>query len=113
MEKHLLFICSGNIDRSPAAEALFKNHPIYHAKSAGVGPLTENPVTKEMIDWAELIFCMEHEHKQHLIDHYPAVDINKIIVLNIPNTYTRNDFELKDLLKFKLKEWLENKELAS
>jgi predicted protein tyrosine phosphatase len=106
MEKHLLFICSGNIDRSPAAEALFKNHPVYHAKSAGVGPLTENPVTREMINWADKIFVMEHEHKVILSKRFP--DVECVEVLGISNDFCRYDVELEKELRYKLRELIKD-----
>ena len=40
MKTHLLFLCSRNQWRSPTAEALFKHHPRYDARSAGTEPVT-------------------------------------------------------------------------
>ena len=100
--KNLLFICSGNIDRSPCAESLFKNSEKYLAKSAGVGPLTENPVTKEMIDWADIIFVMEDEHKRLLFEQIPNAREKEIRCLDISNEFLRYDSELEKVLREKL-----------
>ena len=104
-KENLLFICSGNIDRSPCAEELFRDYEKYNAKSAGVGPLTENPVTKEMIDWADIIFVMEGEHKRLLSEKFSG-PLN-IVVLDIPNTFLRHDPELEKVLREKLEGFLE------
>jgi len=106
--KNLLFICTSNMDRSPKAEELFKDNPNYEAKSCGLSPVEHGTkVSKELLDWANIIFCMEHEHKQFIIDNFD-VDVNKIVVLNIPNTYAFGDPKLEELLRIKLKEWLKN-----
>jgi predicted protein tyrosine phosphatase len=105
MKKHLLFVCSANIDRSKAGEDLFKKSRKYEAKSCGTHAFAETQITQEAIDWADIIFCMEHEHKQHIIDNFD-VDINKIIVLNITNEYVRHDPELEKLLRNKLGDFL-------
>ncbi len=102
--KNLLFICSGNIDRSPCAESLFKNSEKYSAKSAGVGPLTENPVRKEMVEWADIIFVMEDEHKRLLLERFPEVE--GIIVLEVGNNFLRYDPELENILREKLYRYL-------
>ena len=105
MKTRLLFICTGAIDRSPAAVSLFKHHAKYEAKCAGLGALTETPITKELINWADIIFAMEHEHKVLLLNKFPETS-KEIKVLNIPNQYLRHDSELTRLLKLKLSDFL-------
>ena len=104
--KHFLFICSGAIDRSPCAANLFKNSKEHEAKYAGVGPLTENSVTKELLDWADIIFCMEEEHKRLLFEQFPEARKKDIQVLNVPNTFLRHDPELERVLREKLEGFL-------
>lgn len=99
LKKHFLFICTSSIDRSPAAEALFDNSEDIEARSAGVGPFTENPITKEMIEWADYIFCMEYEHKNILLKKFPEAEDKEIVVLNISNDFCRYDDELERLLR--------------
>ncbi|HET7206664.1 MAG TPA: phosphotyrosine protein phosphatase, partial [Terriglobales bacterium] len=41
----MLFICSGNRDRSPTAEDLFRDSNDYEAKSAGTHPLAVQRIT--------------------------------------------------------------------
>ena len=110
MKKHLLFLCSANIDRSPAAESLFENNEEFEAKSAGLGPLTETQLTKSAVEWDDIIFVMDERkerHKSQLLELFPEAAKKEIIILDIPNEYLRYDPELERLLKVKLEEWLE------
>lgn len=75
----ILMVCSGNINRSPAAEYLFKQKGFANVDSCGLGktaarslPMTKRmkeaigveidhtskQITQEMVDWADVIFCM-------------------------------------------------------
>jgi len=104
--ENLLFICSGAIDRSPCAASLFDDSKTHEARFAGVGPLTETPVTKELIDWADKIFVMENEHKKLLLERFPDID-KEIVVLDVSNDFLRYDLELERILRHKLYTYLE------
>jgi len=101
MKRKLLFICTANLDRSPCAESLFENSEKYEAKSAGIGLLTENPVTKEIIDWADEIFVMGHEHKVLLREKFGDID-KDVVVLGVSNEFCRYDEELEKVLRINL-----------
>ena len=104
MKTKLLFVCTANLDRSPAAESLFKDSDKYEAKSCGISPLAEIKVTKQAILWADEIFVMEPLHKRFLLENFPDELKNKpeIIILDVNNEYARNDSELEKLLRVKL-----------
>ncbi len=102
MKTHLLFICTANQQRSPTAEYLFESHEQYEAKSAGTHPLAEVQVRSYSIEWADIIFCMEENHKQFLLANFPLAKKKKIIVLDVPNIFYKNDLNLKQILKKKL-----------
>ncbi|MBA7687930.1 hypothetical protein ES703_96404 [subsurface metagenome] len=109
-KQHLLFICAGGLDRSPCAESLFENHPRFEAKSCGIHPLFSSAVpTRQNLIWADYIFCMQHEHKVDILERFPIIvkDKPEIIVLEIPNEYVRHNPKLEELLRIKLKDWLE------
>lgn len=105
----LLFICSANIDRSPTAEALFKNSDKYEAKSAGTLDMAINHVNQDLITWADIIFAINERDDKHLTylkDEYNVAG-KKIYDLDIPNIYKRGDPLLINLLKEKIAEFIE------
>ena len=86
--KHVLFVCSQNRLRSPTAEQIFANYPGIECTSAGLNNDAENPVTPEVLDWAELIFVMEKTHRNKLSTKFKKHLSNKrIICLDIPDDY--------------------------
>src|SRR5271165_1828534 len=62
----LLFVCSGNRDRSPTAEALFHDSPEYEARSAGTLLCATRKVTQQMLDWADVVFVMSEREAGHV-----------------------------------------------
>jgi len=105
MKTKLLFLCSANIDRSPCAEFLFENNERYEAKSAGLFESTENPITNQAVEWADIIFVMDEKkenHKTILLKKFPYAENKDIRILNIPNDFCRYDKELERLLRIGL-----------
>lgn len=87
-----LFLCSRNQWRSPTAEALFKDHPRYEARSAGTEPGARVKVTAGHLGWADIIFCMERKHADRLRARFPAALVGKrLVTLRIPDDYERDD----------------------
>ena len=107
MPSHLLFICSQNKRRSLTAEELFKNHPVYTAKSAGTEIGARTRITAGLLGWAEIIFVMERKHQDRLKAKYPEEIANKTIInLRIPDNYPYQNETLIALLRTKLAEIL-------
>ncbi len=103
MKIKLLFICSRNQWRSPTAEALFKNHPRYEARSAGTESGARIKVTDCHIGWADKIFCMERKHADRLRARFPDELKDKSqITLRIPDDYDFMDPELVERLRAEL-----------
>lgn len=102
--KKILFVCTGNTCRSPLAEYLLKHkgNGQFDVQSAGVAaydggqasPHVEElllekgikqnhrsqSVSKDLMEWADLVLTMTQGHKQTLQQHYPA-SLDKLFTL--------------------------------
>jgi predicted protein tyrosine phosphatase len=97
---NILFICSRNKWRSATAEAIYKSRQDISVRSAGTEPSARIRINTKLIQWADLIFAMEKEHKQRIIEQFSNdVRQKKILVLNIPDEYQFMDPELIDLIQ--------------
>jgi protein arginine phosphatase len=97
---NILFVCTGNVSRSYLAEMLLKHelsrnqlHSV-HVASGGIlehsgmpadpamidylaglnitsGDHLAKTITKEDVDWADLIFVMENRHREYISAHWP------------------------------------------
>ena len=101
MVERVLFVCSGNIHRSPTAANMFRDRKGFEVKSAGTSIGTLNPVTTELVEWADKIFVMEEEHRKLIVQQFPEA-ASKITVLDIEDNYYRDDPRLTTILKEKL-----------
>jgi predicted protein tyrosine phosphatase len=82
----ILFLCSLNRWRSPTAEQIFAGHPGIECASAGLNHGAENPLTPELVEWADLIFVMERQHKVKLSSEFkPWLRGKRVVCLNIPD----------------------------
>ena len=103
----ILFICSQNKLRSPTAEQIFCQEPGLEVVSAGTNNDAVNPVTPELIEWADKIFVMEGAHRSKIKKRFRNYINNKsIICLSIPDDYDFMDPELVELLKKKVPQFL-------
>jgi len=96
----LLFLCSRNQWRSPTAEAVYQNDPRVEVRSAGVSAAARQRVTAKLLQWADRVLVMEHEHKQRLREQFPDLirDL-RVEVLDIPDDYEFMDPELVTLIR--------------
>lgn len=102
--KRILFVCTGNTCRSPLAEHLLKAmaKDRYEVKSAGIAAFDGDaaaehvhqvlqekgitithraqPVTPELIDWADLVLTMTKQHERILQESFPE-QVEKIVAL--------------------------------
>ena len=105
MPTKILFVCTGNLDRSPTAEDLFKGREGFQVKSAGTHVHARRRVSPSLLAWADKIFVMERAHEEAILQLKPDVE-HKITVLGIPDSYLRGDPKLVDLLRAKLSKHL-------
>ena len=101
--RNVLFVCSQNRLRSPTAEQIFSDHSAIEVASAGTNHDAENPLTSELVQWADVIFVMERAHRNKL-QHKFRADLKsaRIICLSIPDEYEFMDEGLIRLLKAKV-----------
>lgn len=99
----VLFICSQNRLRSPTAEQVFADWPDVVTASAGLNHDAENPVTPELLQWADRIFVMERAQRKRLASRFgDHVDKQRVICLDIPDNYAFMDAALIQLLRNKV-----------
>ncbi len=102
MAKNVLFVCSQNRLRSPTAEHVFATWPGIETSSAGLNHDAENPVTPELVAWADIIFVMERAHRSRLSAKFkPQLNGKRVICLEIPDEYEYMEESLVRLLKAK------------
>jgi predicted protein tyrosine phosphatase len=71
--------------------------------SAGLNHDAENPVTAELVSWANIIFVMERAHRNKLTSKFrPYLANARVICLDIPDEYEYMDPELVRLLKVRV-----------
>jgi len=99
----VLFVCSRNRLRSPTAERVFAQASGVEALSAGTAPDADVRVSLDLIEWADLLVCMERRHAKALQRdfgrHLAGVEIK---TLSIPDDYAFMDPALVDVLRQRL-----------
>ncbi|HTL97438.1 MAG TPA: low molecular weight protein tyrosine phosphatase family protein [Holophagaceae bacterium] len=101
--KHLLFICSQNRLRSPTAEKIFYGRAGVEVASAGLSPDAVNPLSADLLEWADVVFVMEKAHRTKLSKKFrPFLTSQSVICLDIPDEYTYMEPALIELLESKV-----------
>jgi len=97
--KNVLFVCSQNKLRSPTAEQVFATRSDIEVDSAGTNHDAENPLTSELVAWADIIFVMEKTHRAKLQKKFAKALKARVICLDIPDDYDFMDPALIALLE--------------
>ena len=96
----VLFLCTQNRLRSPTAEAVFSTDPKLEVMSAGTSADADNPVSADLIEWADIIFAMENIHRDKLNRQFGSLlRAKRIVVLGIPDRFHYMDPKLIDILR--------------
>jgi predicted protein tyrosine phosphatase len=98
--ERILFVCTGNVDRSRTAEDLYRDDPRYEVRSAGTAAFATTPVTRELLRWADRVFVMCEEldrHRSILKARFPELE-RPIVDLGVEDRWHRGDPELVRLL---------------
>jgi len=105
--KRFLFVCSQNKLRSPTAEQIFSDRGDIDVASAGTNHDAENPLSSELLEWADVIFVMERTHRSKIQQRFrKALDGKRIVCLDIRDDYAFMDPELVCLLQSRMARYL-------
>jgi predicted protein tyrosine phosphatase len=107
--KKVLFVCTQNRLRSPAAEKVFSDYAGIKVKSAGTDLHAKIYLTSDMIKWADIVFTMENSHQEKIKKRFKnLLKGKKIICLDIPDEYDFMQPELIEILKEKVTKHLKS-----
>ncbi|RWD58130.1 MAG: protein tyrosine phosphatase [Mesorhizobium sp.] len=105
--KKILFVCSQNRLRSPTAEQVFSKRRDIEVESTGTNHDAENPLTPELVAWADIIFIMEKAHRAKLQKKFRAsLKGTRVVCLDIPDDYDFMQPELVRVLEAKAPRYL-------
>lgn len=105
--KNVLFVCSQNRLRSPTAEQVFANWQGIEVTSAGTNNDAENPVTAEVLEWADIIIVMERIHRNKIQQKFRAsLNGKRVVCPEIPDEYEYMAPALVRLLQAKVPKFL-------
>jgi predicted protein tyrosine phosphatase len=101
--KHILFICGANKLRSPTAEQVFSKLPNIETDSAGLNADSDQRVSPEQIEWADVVFVMEKSQRVKLTQQFRKyLNGKRVICLDIPDKFGFMQAELVALLEKKV-----------
>jgi predicted protein tyrosine phosphatase len=107
MVKRVLFVCEGNLHRSPTAERLYASTPGIKARSAGLSSLARVQVTEELLAWADVVFVMERRLVQMLHSRFcTALTGKELVCLAVRDDYQFMQPELLTVLVERLTPYL-------
>lgn len=99
----VLFVRSRNKWRSPTAEHIFADRDGIDCDSAGLAPDAVTPLTRDQVQWADIIFVMEARHKRTLSRRFGAnLGGKRVVVLGIPDQFGFMDEALIARLRAKV-----------
>jgi predicted protein tyrosine phosphatase len=105
--KKILFVCSQNRLRSPTAEQVFSKRADLEVDSAGTNNDADNPLTPELVEWADIIVVMEKAHRAKVRRRFRnSLRSARLICLDIPDDYGFMDPALVELLEERLSRYL-------
>lgn len=109
--QNILFVCSANKQRSKTADDYFSaKYPELNFDSAGTNLKIchkegTNPITEDVVQWADVIFVMEKRHKDGINKLTSENYSKKVKVLHIPDRYKYYQKELLELLDEKVEKY--------
>ena len=103
MTLRVLFVCEGNLHRSPTAQRLYARTPGISSRSAGLSSLARVQLTDELIEWADLVIVMDRRLVKTVQRRFgESLGDREVIDLNVPDDYQFLQPELLALLRERL-----------
>lgn len=97
---NLLFVCERNEQRSPTFETWFKkNRSQYDVKSAGIFYYCPQKLTKELLEWADVVYAMDLEQEMFIERKFPEF-LEKVVVVGCDDKYPRESPQLFRLIEY-------------
>ena len=94
-----LVVCTCNVNRSKTVAKFFKKHMTYmEVKDAGILCGFPLVVNQKLLDWADVVYCMDLEQQYYIIKKYPRHP--KIFVMGISDIYNPDDDRLIEILNW-------------
>jgi predicted protein tyrosine phosphatase len=59
-------------------------------------------VSEQDLEWAEVVFVMEREHKATLRSRFSRIELPPVEVLDVPDEYEYMDIHLQEMLRLTL-----------
>lgn len=98
--KKLLFVCAGNISRSPSFEIWFKKYKSeYEVRSTGTAHGYPERMNRELLEWADKIFLMDLEQEIFMVAKFPEF-IYKTEIIGCKDRYERESKELYEIIEY-------------
>ena len=97
----VLFVCTGNVARSPMAAEIFRElagpDAAHAARAVGTAAWAVRRLTTRDLAWADVVAVMEPRHLVEIRRHWPD-HAGKVRVLGVLDDYDPGEPELRDLL---------------
>ena len=102
---NVLFVCTGTVARSPAAELVFRelagSDHRHVTRSVGTGRAAVRRLTTRELAWADVVAVMERAHVAHIREFWPD-HLRKVRILDVPDDYDPSEGELHAVLREKI-----------
>lgn len=95
----VLFVCAMNLRRSLTAEHLYRRDPRVEVRSAGLREGAKRRLSAKDLEWAEVVYVMEREHKSSLRERFPGLELSSVEVLDVPDDFEYMDEALVEMLR--------------
>ena len=100
VKKKLLFVCEGNVQRSPSFEIWFKkNRSQYDVRSTGTAYGYPYRLTEELLEWADEIFLMDLEQEMFMQRKFPEF-LYKTEIIGCSDQYSRESVKLYGIISY-------------